>query len=422
MHSDQLEGDYSFTHPYILKSLFHEHVIHRSLARRISPLIMDIWDEVTHSLDETWGVSTTEWRDIPVVGNMMTVIARVSNRMFVGLPLCRNPVYLKANSSFSKDVIVGMTLLSFVPQFLKPIFGPLFTLPNRYHWSQTAKFTKPLIEQRKADMERAARDPTFKWEEPNDYISWHLRLAQAENKTLEQDTDMVSRFLMPIEFAAIHTTVFTITMMLFDLISSDPALGYLEGIKEEVERVYAEENGIWSKASLARLHRTDSAIRESMRVSTFMTRGVLRKVVSPHGVPNEEEGWTAKQNARIGVDVWSVHHDPDIYPNPNFYDAFRYSRPREEFEKTGNELEDQAELLKLKGTGMITTGPTFLPFGHGRHAWYVECRKRLETYELIIHHSPGRFFASHEIKMLLAYMVMNYDVQHLAVRPANKWL
>jgi len=330
---------------------------------------MDIWDELTDSLDETWGVSTTEWTDIPVMDNMMTVIARVSNRMFVGLPLCRNPAYLKAMGSFANDVIMSMTLLGFVPRLLKPILGPLFTLPNRYHHYLSAKFTKPLIEQRKVDMERAARDPTFEWEEPNDYISWHLRLAQAENRTVEQDPDMISRFLMPINFAAIHTTVFTVTMTLFDLMSSDPGLGFFEGIKEEAERVFAEENGVWSKASLARLHRADSAIRESMRVSTFITRGVLRKVLSPHGISNDDEGWTAKQNTRVGVDVWSVQHDPDVYPNPNYYDAFRFSRPREEFSETGNEKQDQAEMLKLKGTGMITTGPTFLPFGHGRHAW-----------------------------------------------------
>ncbi|GAB7355372.1 hypothetical protein MBLNU459_g5896t1 [Dothideomycetes sp. NU459] len=305
--------------------------------------------------------------------------------------------------SFATDVIVGITLLGFVPRVLMPIFGPLITLPNRYHYWQSAKFTKPLIDQRKADMDRAARDPDFEWEEPNDYISWHLRLAQAENKTIEQDTDMVSRFLMPINFAAIHTTVFTITNTLFDLLSSDPALGYFDGIRDEVERVYAEEKGVWSKASLARLHRADSAIRESMRVSNFMTRGVLRMVVTPHGIVNPDEGWTARQNTLIGTDIHSVHHDPDIYPDPNTYDAFRFSRPREQFRPTGDERLDQAESLRLKQTGLITTGETFLPFGHGRHA------------------CPGRFFVSHELKMLLAYMVMNYDVQHIPSRPQNVW-
>lgn len=35
--------------------------------------------------------------------------------------------------------------------------------------------------------------------------------------------------------------------------------------------------------------------------------------------------------------------------------------------------------------------------------------------------SPGRFFVNHELKMLLAYVVMNYEVQYLSKRPENQW-
>jgi len=97
--------------------------------------------------------------------------------------------------------------------------------------------------------------------------------------------------------------------------------------------------------------------------------------MSPNGITNKAEGWTAPHNAHIGVDMHSVQHDPDIYPNPEEYDAFRFSRPREEFEKRNGEsgdAGDEADILRLKNTGLITTGDTFLPFGHGRHAWFVK--------------------------------------------------
>jgi len=41
-------------------------------------------------------------------------------------------------------------------------------------------------------------------------------------------------------------------------------------------------------------------------------------------------------------------------------------------------------------------------FGHGRHA------------------CPGRFFAATEMKLLLAYIIMNYDIKPLATRPQKK--
>ena len=48
---------------------------------------------------------------------------------------------------------------------------------------------------------------------------------------------------------------------------------------------------------------------------------------------------------------------------------------------------------------MVTTSADYLPFGHGRHA------------------CPGRFFVANELQLLLAYMVLNYDIEPLAERP-----
>ena len=48
----------------------------------------------------------------------------------------------------------------------------------------------------------------------------------------------------------------------------------------------------------------------------------MRKVMQPGGIVNDAEGWSAPQGAYIGLDIHSVQHDPDLYTNPNEYDAF----------------------------------------------------------------------------------------------------
>jgi cytochrome P450 len=333
-------------------------------------MIMDIWDELQYTFDETWGFDTEEWKDIRIFDNMVTMIGRASNRMILGLPLCRNKEYLTNTCKFAMDIMFSTTLLSFVPQFLKPLFGPIITTPNRRHYKKTAKYTIPLIKERFANIERKCTDPTFNWTEPNDYISWHINVATAENNLIELTPDRVSRRLMALNFAAIYTSVLAITNTLFDLISSDPEKGYIEGIREEAIRINTECNGVWTKAALAKMIRTDSAIRESMRVSNFMTRGVFRKVISPVGITNKAEGWSVPRDAFIGLDVNSIQHDPDIYPSPDEYDAFRFSRPWEE-SQLDLEAENLADGLKLRNASLTTTSDTFLPFGHGRHAWYV---------------------------------------------------
>lgn len=371
-------------------------------------MIPHMWEELVIAADKTWGMDTTSWKDVCVWENMMYLVPRITNRMFVGLPLCRNEDYLNNMGKFAMDVIKASNLwLAFTPSWLKPIVGRIATIPNNHHYNQTRKYTIPLIEERLAQFKRKAEDDTFEWEAPNDYLTWQISLASAEGRHDELTPDIISRRLMPLNFAAIHTTVLTITNVLFDLLAADPS--YLAGIREETIRVLAEEGGQWTKAGLARCHRSDSAIRESMRVSNFMTRNVMRKVITPGGIENKAQGWWAPKGAFIGLDMHSVQHDPAVYPSPETYDAFRFSRPREQ-EPDDTDTTTSTDTTttttttpRPKNASLITTSETFLPFGHGRHA------------------CPGRFFVSLEMKMMLAYMALYYEVEPLAERPPNTW-
>lgn len=45
----------------------------------------------------------------------------------------------------------------------------------------------------------------------------------------------------------------------------------------------------------------------------------------------------------------------------------------------------------------------------------------IETYEIMLMtiYSPGRRFAALQMKLILAYVVVNYDIQPIAKRPVN---
>ncbi|GKT51020.1 cytochrome P450 monooxygenase easM [Colletotrichum spaethianum] len=71
--------------------------------------------------------------------------------------------------------------------------------------------------------------------------------------------------------------------------------------------------------------------------------------------------------------------DPTLWGSePDKFDSHRFVRMRE---SPGQENRWQ----------FISTSPGFLGFGHGLHA------------------CPGRFFASNEMKIVLAHSIMNYD-------------
>lgn len=264
-------------------------------------VVPSMWEELSEAIDETWGTDTETWKEIHVFDNLMTIIPRTVNHILVGSPLCRNKVYLANMAKFATAVVTASSLyLRFTPKWLKPLVGPLATIPNNRHYRTTAELTLPIIEERLANHKRKKEDPSFEWEEPNDFISWHIALAMAEDRQDELTPDRISRRLMPINSAAIHTTAMTTTHLLFDLISSDPLNHYLDGIRDEAQRILAEEGGHWTKAGLGRCHRADSAIRESMRVSNFMTRGVVRKVCQQRASRIKSKAG-ALQGVRISV-------------------------------------------------------------------------------------------------------------------------
>lgn len=89
----------------------------------------------------------------------------------------------------------------------------------------------------------------------------------------------------------------------------------------------------------------------------------------------------------------SAHTDPSTYERPLEFDGFRFLKMRERAKLDGK-LNEKFD--------MVSTSAHFLAFSHGRHA------------------CPGRFFATVEIKMMLAYMVVSYDMKLAdGVRPPD---
>lgn len=78
----------------------------------------------------------------------------------------------------------------------------------------------------------------------------------------------------------------------------------------------------------------------------------------------------------------AVYNDSTIYPNSATFDGFRHYKLRRNGSAT-----DHAR------NQFVTTNEQNLAFGYGRHA------------------CPGRFFAANEIKMIVAKMILDYDIK-----------
>lgn len=95
------------------------------------------------------------------------------------------------------------------------------------------------------------------------------------------------------------------------------------------------------------------------------------------------DGLVIPANTTIGIPTHAIFMNPALYPEPTKFKGFRFHDLQKEKEKEPGE--------KAPSVVYATSHPSSMAFGYGRHA------------------CPGRFFASAEIKAIMAYLIRNYD-------------
>lgn len=394
-----LQLDHSIMDPRLVKPAIHVNLVTGPLTRETGNLVPALYDEIQHIVDETWGTDTDNFNSICVYDVMRRVIGNATNRIFVGLPLCRDPRLLDAGMALAQDIPLSSTVLRFVWEPLRPLAAPLITLPNRIHTRRFNKIVLPEVRRRLKEYEMRRADPENKAvdEEPNDFLQWSIHQAKALDDPYYGKPETLAGRVMLLNFASIHTSSFAITHAIIDLACSKQE--YVDELREEINAVLARHGGQWNKKALAAMTKLDSVMRESQRMNSFVPTATNRLIVNPAGVTTPS-GVHLPQGMIVATPSYPVFHDPAIYPEPEEFKPFRFAEKRD---ATGAAEADRSSYVQRARQAFATTSPEFTAFGHGRHA------------------CPGRFFAASELKLMLAYIVLNYDFEFQQRRPENFW-
>ncbi|KAI0059480.1 cytochrome P450 [Artomyces pyxidatus] len=355
---------------------YHIPIIRSQLTRNLGKLFADVRDELVAAFNDQIPVQD-DWVKVPITTAIQQIVCRTSNRIFVGTPACRNEDYQRLNIDFTVDVVKDAIVINLFPDFLKPFIAPLVTqLPS--HIKRQMKHLNPIIEERRQKLAEFGDD----WEDkPNDMLMWFMSEAKGEEQTFEN----LARRVLTLNFAAIHTSSLSFTHAIYHL-AANPE--YIQPMRDEVEAVVAAEG--WTKASLQKMRKVDSFLRESQRFNGLGLVTMARLVLQPFTFSN---GVTVPAGTTVVAASSATHHDTANYENAEVFDGFRFADLRDE---DGEGLKHQ----------MVSTQTDYLAFGHGRHA------------------CPGRFFAANELKAMLAHVVVTYDVKFEDGKgfPPNKFI
>ncbi|KAJ3755699.1 cytochrome P450 [Lentinula raphanica] len=376
---ETMQSDYTLGKPARVDA-YHIDVVRTPLTRNLGAKFDELRDEIKASFADEIPAKEMEWIKVPMLYTVMKIIARTSNRYFVGLPLCRDPDYIKLSIEFTVDAVTGARALQHYPGIFKPIVRQFLTnVPNCL--KRATGHLELLIRER---LEKEKEYGSSDWPgKPNDLISWLLDEAQGHERRKDIVYNIVSRVLL-VNFSAIHTTSVTCTNALFYL-AANPHL--VQPLREEVESIVAELG--WTKAAMGKMHKLDSFLKETQRLSGVGGVTMVRKVLRDFTFSN---GTVVPAGAIMSVASVGMHHDNTLYEDPEEMKAFRFSNMRS---KEGEGLKHQ----------MVGIDPTFTLFGGGGR-----------------HMCPGRFFAVSELKALIGEVLFAYDIKfENGEMPAPEW-
>ncbi|TGO17826.1 hypothetical protein BTUL_0014g00200 [Botrytis tulipae] len=277
----------------------------------------------------------------------------------------RNKEWMEIQRMFPENVFRVAIQMRVIPPYLKRISSYLmpasWAVSRNLHSAQ--RLITPIVEERRR-ME-TVNDPDYK--PPNDFLQWLM--DEAWNERDGQPAELVHRLLV-LALASVHTTSMTATQVLYDIIAHPE---YLEPLREEILQALKEDGG-WQKTTLTKMRKLDSFMKESQRLNGPSLIGFKRAAMEDITL---SDGTVLPKGVHMVVPVVPISLE-SVTPDPGVFQGFRFYYERQ---KPG-----QSNLHQF-----AMTDKNNMHFGHGKYS------------------CPGRFFAAHAIKILIAHLILNYD-------------
>ncbi|KAG8160081.1 hypothetical protein KVR01_010718 [Diaporthe batatas] len=244
-----------------------------------SKITKPLADETALAVPDLFGDSK-EWHSLPLKDTILTLVARISSRVFLGEELCRNEAWHKISREYTTTVFPAADVLRAYPAgIIRSIAARLLPI-CRAASAQVAEarsVLRPVLERRAAAKKAAAAEG--RKVEFNDAVEWFENAAAKAGADYEP-----AAMQLFLSIVAIHTTSDLLTQVMEDL-AGHPEV--VEDLRTEIKEVLSD--GGWKKTSLTNMKLLDSVIKESQRLKpTQLGDGYRFYNIRRSGEPGKE--------------------------------------------------------------------------------------------------------------------------------------
>ncbi|RYP60402.1 hypothetical protein DL769_008138 [Monosporascus sp. CRB-8-3] len=362
--------------PLVIHAIKSDLTLHLNKAHNSHSLFLEVQREIRSH----FGTSET-WREVDIHKPFLNIVAIASGYVFLGPDLCRRPEFLHASIDFTEDLFRAAGALKTWPQLLRPV-GKYF-VPEvqtlRDHYRSMYEFLVPVVRERRRLLLQGAGKENV----PDDMLQWMVR--KAHEFDVRTDEELAENQLV-LSFAAIHLTAMAATNLVYDLVGVSPEI--IPELRKEILDVMRANDSVMSAHALFQMKLLDSVMRESQRFNPAAIVRFARKVMKPLRFSDGTE-IPAGSNVALPLCTYADSHlrDPDYYPEPAIFNPHRFADIR------SGVKEDPLKLVNKEQYQFISPTKENTSFSLGRHA------------------CPGRFLAAHEIKLMAATILLEYDIK-----------
>ncbi|MCD7449608.1 hypothetical protein HAX54_000836 [Datura stramonium] len=237
-----------------------------------------------------------------------------------------------------------------------------------------AKELDSIVEEWLEEHKRKRDSEGIKSGEEEDFMDVMLSICQNRDMLEFDDDTVIKATCMALLAAGTDTTIVTLTWSLSLLLNNFQAL---KKVQDELDTQVGKNRWV-QESDIKNLVYLQATIKETLRLYP----------AAPLSVPHEStedctiSGYDIPKGTRLLVNLWKVHHDPNIWQNPNEFKPERFLTAHKDVDVRGNHFE-------------------LIPFGSGRRM------------------CPGISLALQVLPFVIAVLLQGFDMKRLSDEPID---
>ncbi|BAE65190.1 unnamed protein product [Aspergillus oryzae RIB40] len=317
-------------------------------ATKTDPYFEEFVKELQHAFDAETKFENEDWNDLCCFATGTRIVAHLTAKSLVGYPLSRDTELINLFAEYGNAVPTSGFFIAMFPQILKPFAAKFCSAPKI-----SARLDRIVMDELRKREANPRSEPQVQ-----DITDWIMFWSRTYPGTYtDQD---IARSVVSAVFGAIHTTTQVRP-------TQETKMILVDQLTLKLRSCFVKE--------CQRFNPLD-AVRSDQALS-FLLGSLARRATKDFTF---SKGLHIPEGTFVFTPNSPVLFDEKHYPDAQQFDGYRFYRLGR---VTGRPLEYKFIAANLK----------YLQFGDGRHI------------------CPGRFMAADEIRLLLAHILVNYDIR-----------